>query len=532
MATTPYTEEDRKLLECLPKCQEQLRKLIDVGRPYVWELRLSLEQFYILETAIADSISSHSNDYHHLLSEDFAVILVMYLAEWYKRFYKGADTMNDNKVITLSTEELKKLYQLAKIDANTFVYNASTNPDKTSYRWLESLQVLGGLAVQAELKRDKSDALLPQLCKIFHGEEIELDDLKDRNRAVAFQESIARKHSLYEYLDCILSKEKEPPFAKEDMNREETCIPQLLHKILEADEVAKKNKFDFEWVIAYTASRNQMIRHLRVKMKPEEIGGGKKQYIGYDRLQKPEWGIEHPEEVGRIRFYLRFKDNGRYVQKLDKTEEPLFKYDNTGSEKTGFLSVNKIDENTYTPYYTEYQPLQCLCLQILRMEEVKFGETDEEICGILFDGAWLWEEYLNTILQKEGFRHPENKKHKGGIYLFDDHSGIRYPDFYKDDIVLDAKYKKLESYEKVSEVNRNDLHQLITYITNLKATKGVFIAPLSKRQQKIPRSRLTNSSASLYILGIEISKTSTTYMDFCEKMKAKEAFFVDTLRQI
>lgn len=82
------------------------------------------------------------------------------------------------------------------------------------------------------------------------------------------------------------------------------------------------------------------------------------------------------------------------------------------------------------------------------MEEVKYGETDEEICGILFDGAWLWEEYLNTILQKEGFKHPENKKHKGGIYLFEDHSGIRYPDFYKDGIVLDAKYKRFESYEK------------------------------------------------------------------------------------
>lgn len=53
MAITPYTEEDKKLLACLPKCQEQLRKQIDVGRPYVWELRLSLEQFYILETAIA-----------------------------------------------------------------------------------------------------------------------------------------------------------------------------------------------------------------------------------------------------------------------------------------------------------------------------------------------------------------------------------------------------------------------------------------------------------------------------------------------
>lgn len=116
--------------------------------------------------------------------------------------------------------------------------------------------------------------------------------------------------------------------------------------------------------------------------------------------------------------------------------------------------------------------------------------------------------------------------------MFEDHSGIRYPDFYKDDIVLDAKYKKLESYEKVSKVNRNDLHQLITYITNLQASKGVFIAPLTERQQQIPKSRLKDSPTSLYILGIEICHTSTSYADFCKKMKAKEAFFVDTLRQL
>ena len=40
----------------------------------------------------------------------------------------------------------------------------------------------------------------------------------------------------------------------------------------------------------------------------------------------------------------------------------------------------------------------------------------------------------NILLQKEGFKHPENKKHKGGIYLFEDHSGIRYPDFYLSEI--------------------------------------------------------------------------------------------------
>lgn len=153
------TNEDTSLLKCLPDKQEKLRQLIDVGKPYVWELRLSLEEFYKLETAIGNSISSHTGDYHHLLCEDFAVIIVMYFAEWYKRFYKGVDTIDENKVLSLATEELKKVYQMAKIDHKVFVYNASKNPDKTSFRWLESLQVLGGLAVQADLKR----AYNPQL---------------------------------------------------------------------------------------------------------------------------------------------------------------------------------------------------------------------------------------------------------------------------------------------------------------------------------------------------------------------------------
>ncbi len=82
------------------------------------------------------------------------------------------------------------------------------------------------------------------------------------------------------------------------------------------------------------------------------------------------------------------------------------------------------------------------------MEEFKYGESDNEICGILFDGAWLWEEYVNTILTDHGFVHLQNKIGKGKIFLFEDidefgnkhKSGIRYPGFYKDDFVLDAKY--------------------------------------------------------------------------------------------
>ncbi len=182
------------------------------------------------------------------------------------------------------------------------------------------------------------------------------------------------------------------------------------------------------------------------------------------------------------------------------------------------------------PYYTEYRPLQTLCLQILRMEEVKYGESSDEICGILFDGAWLWEEYVNTILSNHGFKHPENKLHKGGIYLFDDHSGIRYPDFYKDDMVLDAKYKRLGSYDKVSKLDRNDVHQVMAYMTTLKVNRGGFVAPLEQKQSKVPTSHLKGSEATLSIFGIEICKSATSYAEFCEKMGEMEDRFVESLK--
>ena len=182
------------------------------------------------------------------------------------------------------------------------------------------------------------------------------------------------------------------------------------------------------------------------------------------------------------------------------------------------------------PYYTEYLALQKLCIQILRQEEMKYGIGNDSVLGILFDGAWLWEEYVNTILSKKGFTHPENKRHKGGIYLFEGHSGIRYPDFYKDDMVLDAKYKRLGSYDKVSKVDPDDVHQVMAYMSALHVNKGGFIAPLEKRQDKIPTSRISGTSSNLFILGIEISKESASYADFCEQMKERETIFVQSIK--
>lgn len=237
-----------------------------------------------------------------------------------------------------------------------------------------------------------------------------------------------------------------------------------------------------------------------------------------------------------IRHTIEFMKTKKYGQAVLNIDRETIENVNTIVEHTPLY--NKSDRNSVIsknlrmkthPYYTEYRPLQTLCLQILRMEEVKYGESDEEICGILFDGAWLWEEYVNTILSKQGFTHPENKLHKGGIYLFEGHSGIRYPDFYKDDMVLDAKYKRLGSYDKVSKVDPDDVHQVMAYMSALHVDKGGFIAPLEKKQEIVPTSRIYGTSSNLFIFGIEISKTSSSYVNFCGMMAQKEQEFVNSL---
>lgn len=238
-----------------------------------------------------------------------------------------------------------------------------------------------------------------------------------------------------------------------------------------------------------------------------------------------------------IRHTIEFMKTRKYGQAVLNIDRETMENVNTIIEHTPLYNRN--DRNSIIsknlrmkahPFYTEYRPLQTLCLQILRMEEVKYGESEEDICGILFDGAWLWEEYVNTILCEYGFIHPENRLHKGGIYLFEGRSGIRYPDFYKDDMVLDAKYKRLGSYDKVSKVNPDDVHQVMAYMSALHVSKGGFIAPLEKRQDTIPTSRILGTSSSLYIFGIEISKSSSSYADFCEQMKERENTFIQSIK--
>ena len=166
------------------------------------------------------------------------------------------------------------------------------------------------------------------------------------------------------------------------------------------------------------------------------------------------------------------------------------------------------------PYFVEYyEPLRVLSRVILRDEGVgAYGEGDE-VSGVVFNGADLWEEYLHTVLFKHysssnetlfqggEYIHANNRTRTNEIYLYRPcekensrgHQRI-YPDFrwrcrrddrpdYEWDVILDAKYKGLvQEGQTAPSVTLPDRCEMAQYVMATKARLCALLCPVSNEK--------------------------------------------------
>lgn len=181
------------------------------------------------------------------------------------------------------------------------------------------------------------------------------------------------------------------------------------------------------------------------------------------------------------------------------------------------------------PYFTEYTFLRNLCLKILRHDKVSTGNDDKHIRGIVFDGAWLWEEYLATLLKPLDFEHPENKTGKGARYPFkgDKRTGPMFPDFIGKNAVLDAKYKRLDS-----TIAREDRFQMISYMHVLNLTKGFLLYPAANRtvEPLYNAKELEGLGGMLGSISFYVPEKAD-FLEFSAAMKVSEAEFCNNVKK-
>lgn len=183
-------------------------------------------------------------------------------------------------------------------------------------------------------------------------------------------------------------------------------------------------------------------------------------------------------------------------------------------------------------YFREYLALQRLCILILRHQKHRIGFGSRQIYGILFDGAWLWEEYVGSLIG-DIFYHPMNKGGKGAQRLFDGNIGLIYPDFISRSnetrIIADAKYKPIDN------IGNRDYLQVLAYMFRFDAKTGYYLYPESERGNDLTlwlnrgstyeKNVMPRNDVSITKHGLKIPADVTNYEEFTEKMKACEQDF-------
>lgn len=288
--------------------------------PWVWQLRLSESEFLELEHYL---LANREN----LITENFALSVLVYLAEWYKRRYSA---VNVTDALSLNSAELETIWDKSGLNVDSFVYRDAQG----HRRWLYSAYILGGLSLPLELSRGDNGRFLKALCRLYHHEDYTLENLDNEARAISFRESIKREHSLYHYLQAILSGEV--PFSQDEVDDSSSLVYQFIQAVKTANEEVLRKKFRFEWIVVNAPGHTSMSRNLRLWLCPEEVNGGLHQYILYDRMHL--WGIPSPDKIKAFAVSLRFLNGPETVLQED-FEHPCIDFINTGSPNTGFITL-------------------------------------------------------------------------------------------------------------------------------------------------------------------------------------------------
>ncbi|WP_242848021.1 5-methylcytosine restriction system specificity protein McrC [Proteiniclasticum ruminis] len=230
------------------------------------------------------------------------------------------------------------------------------------------------------------------------------------------------------------------------------------------------------------------------------------------------------------KLLFKVKDEVKLVIDATPNYEPY--------DKRKVITENKQNAVRHA-YYREYRALQYLCILILQHEKHQIGSGMRQVYGILFDGAWLWEEYINLLI-KDSFYHPMNKGGKGAQRLFTGNIGLIYPDFISKNnenrVIADAKYKPIDN------IGNRDYLQVLAYMFRFDAKEGFYLYPESNTQDGL---KLWMNSGSTYEKnvtprgdvsvtkhGLKIPNAAKQYDDFTARMKANEKEFIEILEVI
>jgi 5-methylcytosine-specific restriction endonuclease McrBC regulatory subunit McrC len=180
-------------------------------------------------------------------------------------------------------------------------------------------------------------------------------------------------------------------------------------------------------------------------------------------------------------------------------------------------------------------------LQILRHEELKYGQEEDEVYGVLIDAAWLWEEYLATILDGKYNHYLKDTGKKFFLFKSKGNGQQIIPDYLSLDrkIVADAKYiplNKKKGFEENSENATAIYYKTITYMYRFCSKEGYLLYPHPNEdvspiieKKEIETEIEGVNGGTLTKLGLRIPSGCSDFADYAKRIKEEETKFYHQL---
>ena len=305
-----------------------------------------------------------------------------------------------------------------------------------------------------------------------NGSSIEIySRFEDENHRFAFINHMLNK--IYDLNDLLLTKGGN---NKTDINLDFLLKTTFLSKLRKAYREGEYKSYEKVYKND-TAPRGtiDIARHIKLNLCPENY----KVAYSYNEYTSKNSYIYLVRLCYEMLFEKGKKPKGKEVDDLLFKSQDYWSYD-----KRQIIHKNENKPIT-SPLFKCHRDLQKFCLDVLKHKKMtldSFGTKDGKY-GVLIDCAWLWEEYVATLL-KDYFIH-KTMSSKEKDFLFADERGKPFlriiPDYVGKNylpVIADAKYMDLYGRRELQDEQRNSVYyKTVMYMLSYQSKLGMIFYP-------------------------------------------------------
>lgn len=326
---------------------------------------------------------------------------------------------------------------------------------------------------------------------------------EDDNHRFAFINHMLNK--IYELNDLLLTKGGN---NKTDINLDFLLKITFLSKLRKAYREGEYKSYEKVYKND-TAPRGtiDIARHIKLNLCPENY----KVAYSYNEYTSRNSYIYLVRLCYEMLFEKGKKPKGKEVDDLLFKSQDYWSYD-----KRQIIHKNENKPIT-SPLFKCHRDLQKFCLDVFKHKKMtldSFGTEDGKY-GVLIDCAWLWEEYVATLLKDYFIHKTMSSKEKDCLFADEMGKPIQriIPDYVGKNylpVIADAKYMNLYGKRDLKDEQRNSVYyKTVMYMLRYQAKLGMIFYPSKSEGVNVDDKPQATTEAIKTQENAESSKTPT-----------------------